>query len=126
MSTNDKAKEIRMPTVPGIYLKDFVRGVIDGDGCIDTTKGYRDDKVYVGPRLRILGNKEFLLELLEAIRTQVPNNTRAVTKKGKENVYYITYNFSVAEQILQWCYNNSDIHLIRKAEKYKSVLRNKH
>lgn len=121
MTTNKKSDEIRMPTVPSEYLKDFVRGVIDGDGCIDTTKGYRADKVYVGSRLRILGNKEFLADMIECIREQVPNKTYAVSRKGKEDVYYVTYNFSIADNILNWCYRGSNIHLDRKMQKYMTL-----
>lgn len=122
MKGNLKSKEARMPDVPADYLKHFVRGLIDGDGTIDTTKGYRGNKVYIGPRVRILGGYEFLRQLVEQIRLQVPNGTKAVTKKGKANVYYVTYNFSVAKTILKWCYENSNIHLYRKCRTYKALV----
>ena len=123
MITNKKSLEITFPNVPNNMLRHYVRGLIDGDGCIDTTKGYRGEKVYIGPRLRILGNKAFLLDMLKAIKVQVPNNTKAVSKKGNENVWYITYNFSTARNILNWCYENSHIYLLRKYNKYNEVIR---
>ena len=123
MISNKKSDEIRMPDIPYDMLKHYIRGIIDGDGCIDTTKGYRGDKVYIGPRLRILSNYNFLQEMLECIREQVPNKTKAVCKKGKENVYYITYNFSIAKAVLDWCYSDSTIHLERKYQKYLEVTR---
>ena len=65
MTTNNKHSEIRFPKVPNKYLKDYIRGLIDGDGCIDTTKSYYKDNVYIGPRLRILSNRKFLIDMLE-------------------------------------------------------------
>lgn len=121
MDSNKKHVEIKLPNIPKEHLKHFVRGLIDGDGCIDTTKAYKGDSVYVGARLRILGNREFLLDLLDAIREQVPNNTKAISKKGKENVWYITFNFSVAQSVLEWCYEGNQICLFRKYNKYKEV-----
>ena len=123
MKTNKKSKEIKFPQVPDNMLKHYIRGLIDGDGCIDTTKAYRDDKVYIGPRLRILGNREYLITMLDEIRKQVPNNTKAVNKKGAENVWYITYNFSTAKDVLHWCYDNNNICINRKYNKFIEVVR---
>lgn len=121
MKTNQKHKEMRFPNVPKEYMKDFIRGYVDGDGGIDTTKGYRGDKVYVGPRLRILGNLEFLTVLNEMTKEIYPHKTNSILRKGKENVYIITYNFSTAKAILEWLYSDSKIYLHRKREKYLEV-----
>ena len=117
MTTNKKAFELRFPLIPINYIKDFIRGYIDGDGCIDTTKSYRNNKAYVGPRLRILGNYEFLKTLNEVTKVFVHHNTNAIAKKGKENVYYVAYNFSTAERLLEWLYKDSKISLERKYNK---------
>nr|DAV22088.1 MAG TPA: putative homing endonuclease/beta fold, HYDROLASE [Caudoviricetes sp.] len=114
MTTNKKHEEIRFPNVPEKYLKDFIRGVIDGDGNIDTTKGYQKDKIYIGARLRILGNKEFLIELNEKTKLLYPHNTNAVNKKGKENVYTVTYNFKTARELLKIIYYDGCLSLTRK------------
>lgn len=122
METNKKHEELIFPRVPDKYLKDFVRGYFDGDGGIDSTKAYQtvngEKKVYIGPRIRILGNQKFLTSLLDEVRKQVPNKTFAVSKKGKENVYYITYNFSTAKEFLKWMYKDSpNLFLNRKRER---------
>lgn len=121
MQSNNKHCEMRLPFIPRQYAKDFVRGIIDGDGCIDTTKAYRDGRVYIGPRLRILGGREFLTQLMELIRDFEPNNTRSVAKKGAENVWCITYNFRIAEAVLRWCYESNSICLFRKYNRFKEV-----
>lgn len=122
MSSNKKHDEMIFPDIPKRYYKDFIRGYVDGDGSLDTTKGYRGDKVYVGPRLRILGNPEFLRGLNEVTKTQYYHKTNAINRKGKENVYVITYNFKTAREILKWLYSDNHICLDRKYTTYLKLL----
>lgn len=114
MKSNRKTEEIRFPKVPNKYLPDFIRGIIDGDGNINTTKGYRGNKIYIGARLRILGNEIFLKELNEKTKLLYPHNTNAVSKKGKENIYVITYNFKTARELLKIIYYDGCLCLKRK------------
>lgn len=122
MQSNKKCYEITFPEIPSKHIKDFVRGYLDGDGCIDSTKGYRKEKIYVGPRVRLLGNEEFLSGLNSAIKTFVPNKTNAIEKKGSENIHTVTYNFSTASKILKWLYDNCSIYLERKKQKAIDVI----
>lgn len=125
MTTNKKSKELKFPeNIPDQYLKDFIRGYIDGDGCIDTTKGYRDDKVYIGPRLRILSTYDFLEVLNKHTKKAYAHKTNAINKKGKNNVYCITYNFATAKMLLKWLYKGCHICLQRKYDKAKEVTEN--
>ena len=130
MTTNNKSKEMQFPNVPDKYLKDFVRGVFDGDGCIDTTVAYRTfntyKKKYYGPRTRILGNYNFLNTMIDRIRKQVPNKVKRVQKKGKENVWYVAYTFRFSESVMNWLYKDATIYLKRKYKKYKEVIERKH
>ena len=118
MQTSKKCYEVQFPRdIPQKYYKDFIRGYIDGDGCIDTTKGYQKDRIYIGPRLRILGNHDFLQDMNEKTKEFVRHNTNAILKKGHENIYYVTYNFSTASKLLKWLYEDSTIYLSRKKDK---------
>ena len=64
--------------------------------------------------------------MIKRIAEQVPNNTKKVSKKGRENVWYITYNFRIADRILNWMYQDAIIYLKRKYKKYKEVIEGKH
>ena len=77
-------------------------------------KGYRGDKVYIGARLRILGNEIFLKELNEKTKLLYPHNTNAVNRKGKENIYVVTYNFKTARELLKIIYYDGCLCLKRK------------
>ena len=115
--TNKKHYEMSFPNIPSEYVRHFIRGYVDGDGCIDTTKGYRGEKIYIGKRLRILGNYNFLYSLNEKTKEIYNHKTNAINKKGKENVYVITYNFKTATNILHWLYDDCNICLPRKQAK---------
>lgn len=117
MTSNKKTEEIRFPEVPNEYLRDFIRGIIDGDGNINTTKGYKGNKIYIGARLRILGSEIFLKELNEKTKLLYPHNTNAISKKGKENIYVVTYNFKTARELLKIIYYDGCLCLKRKFDR---------
>lgn len=121
LKSNNKGQEMKFPDIPKKYVKDFIRGYIDGDGCIDTTKAYKGNKTYIGPRLRILSNFDFLTTLNEKTKDFVLHKTNAISKKGKDNVYCVTYNFSTAKNLLKWLYKDCKICLDRKYQKAKEV-----
>ena len=83
MVSNKKHNEMVFPDIPKEYLKDFIRGYVDGDGTIDTTKGYRGNKVYIGLRLRIFGILSFLRQLNEYKKKKYHNKKNDINKKGK-------------------------------------------
>lgn len=122
MKTNKKCLEIEFPYIPNSFLKDFIRGYVDGDGCIDFTLAKKGEKRYKGARLRILGNESFLYELNNATKDFYQHKTNAIRKKGKENVYEVTYNFKTAKNILKSLYENNTISLERKNLKAQDII----
>ena len=127
METNNKGKELRFPkNIPNQYIKDFIRGVFDGDGCIDKTKGQQTvdgQKVYyIGLRVRLFLNKDFLQELNEQFRNHYSHRTNAIRKKSGADIHVVTYNFSTAEAFMNWIYDtNSNLYMIRKRNKYNKL-----
>lgn len=126
MTSNQKHTEMTFPDVPSHYLNDFIRGYFDGDGTVDTTKAYQivsgEKRIYQGVRVRILGNYDFLSKLNQSIKEFVPNKTKAISKKGKENVFVVTYNFSTAQGIIEWFYKDSpSLYMKRKRNKATQI-----
>lgn len=122
MISNKKGQEIQFPTIPEQFIKDFIRGIVDGNGCIDTVSiKQRNDNVRTYVRLRIYGNQTLLNGLNTVTKQFIDHNVNAIQKKGKENVYYLTYQGSTGINILHWLYDNNTICLRRKYDKYLTI-----
>lgn len=113
----NKSLTLRMPNIPDVYFYDFLRGVIEGDGSIVTTRG--KDGYW---RLSIhmcSGSKEFLQNLSEKMFCN------PIIYKGKT-----TYRFSVtgkkAVKICELMYQDCDKNFLsRKKEKYEYYIKMK-
>ena len=87
----------------------FIRGYIDGDGCLTFSKAGRLE-------LSILGTKEFL----EGIRLIFPNKFASIhkIKRLKTNVYKISNCGNNADEVSYKLYNNATIYLDRKFNRF--------
>ena len=88
----------------------FIRGYVDGDGCISFTK---DGK----PTLEIVGTKEFL----SGIKNIFPNsfgNTFIKDKRRPNGAVNIKCTRLKAKFVLEKLYNNSSIYLQRKYDRF--------
>ena len=88
----------------------FIRGYVDGDGCISFTK---DGK----PTLEIVGTKEFL----SGIKNIFPNSFGNVFIKDKRRpngAVYIKCTRKKAKFVLEKLYDNSSIYLQRKYNRF--------
>lgn len=90
--------------VPKKFITHFVRGYIDGDGCISFTKTGR-------LVLQIIGTKEFLLKIQELFPEF---KVLRKDKRWKDNTYCIGVACSNADKILTILYKDSTIFLQRK------------
>ncbi len=98
--------------VPSELLNHFVRGYFDGDGSISLTK---EDQYTVS----FQGTEDFLNNLKNIFNINVKLEKRKETSK----VYYIRFggNLQVIEK-LNWLYNNANIYLERKYDRYNELL----
>lgn len=94
--------------VPQEYIKDFIRGYIDGDGCLYI-------KPNNSPFLSIAGTKEFLQELLNV--TNWKNNK--IYNPPNTNIYTIAWGGKYVLDYLDYIYENATVFLDRKYEKYQ-------
>lgn len=103
--------------VPSTYLKDFVRGYIDGDGSITT--GGKHHPI----RLKICGTRQFLGGLREYFNTIIaPDKIETELEKrhkDSKNNYSLTVNSSQRVlRILDELYNGATTYLDRKYTLY--------
>lgn len=96
----------------------FIRGMIDGDGCI-SRQGRKENKS--GIIITLVSNKKFIEQLSEYLHNKGWNNS--IRKSSKtSNVAYTLYMYkkSHIKEFLDWIYKDSTIHLQRKYDRYYS------
>lgn len=96
-------------------IRHFLRGYVDGDGCLCITKG----KV----ELNVLGTESFLTTFMSKLPL---GRMYPIYKRHKDSESdFCTFNLwtSTAYKIIKYLYENSSIYLDRKYEKYKEICR---
>lgn len=107
---NNKTFVLKFPNkkqVPNKMIRHFIRGYIDGDGCITNSS---TSKI----RLEVLGTKEFLTEY----QYWTKNDFNKLCQFSKSDIYRSIYSGKNAIKILKIIYNNASIYLERKYNKF--------
>lgn len=119
-----KIKEIP-DTIPQKFIKDFIRGYIDGDGSFGK---YKHNDGYFRSSLSIVSTKDFLLSIkehsenisgsyfLEKLKDRWPErktNTRTIHMSGNDNVC----------NYLDWLYRDSTVYMDRKYNIYLDMIK---
>lgn len=93
------------------YVKHFVRGVIDGDGCVS------NGLYLTGNRGIIEGIREILIDRLSI------NKTKLNKKSGRNDTYDLQIKKnSDLEDIYNWFYNDANYFLSRKKNKFSELV----
>lgn len=102
--------------VPYELKRHFIRGYLDGDGCISVPK----DKSKVS--WSIIGNYNFLNGLKKYIEENIYDYKLNLIKHSQSNIYSISKGGRfVAEIFLDWIYKDATIFLQRKYDKYLEI-----
>ena len=105
------------PSIDEQYDKDFIRGYFDGDGCITIkSTGY--------PVTSFVCNSKLFLESLRNVILKYNIECSDIKcNKGKLNNFYTLYIYKISEQIKfsNFIYNNANLYLIRKREKFMKI-----
>ncbi len=115
----NKTLILKAPDIPDNLIKDFIRGYIDGDGCITTHKPGKG-RMVLQYAVKIVGTKN----VLEFIKNFIENNHCATIRKfykrhKNDNVYNIDFGGNKqVKKFLDIIYNGAHIFLNRKYEKY--------
>jgi hypothetical protein len=123
----NKSNQLGPIKVPTEYLRDFVRGCLDGDGnintYIDNCEHYKD-KTYSYQRLsiRFTSASQHFLEWLQISITQQTGARGGIyghrSRPGQHPFGDLKYGKRDSIRILRWIYHSSDIpYLSRKYEK---------
>jgi mobile intron protein len=120
--TPQKSLKLKFPDkniLPLNLYNHFIRGYIDGDGSIFPNRNPRGNKKL---RLSILGTKEFLKYLLFIFnRTDKKLYLNSRDKTKVTNCYFVEFGNKDSIRICNYLYNNAEIYLERKFEKYNEI-----
>lgn len=114
-----KTHKIRFPNIPNEYVRHFIRGYFDGDGCITWSK----NKLI--PQFSIVGNEPFLIELQkELINNLGLKKTKFIKrhKNRKNNITSLIYgSYGNCIKIYEYLYEDSKFYLKRKKNKFIEI-----
>ena len=117
--TENKSLTIRFPKLKSEFISHFIRGYFDGDGCIFVSKKYKNTN-----RVTMVSNYLFCEDLKYQIEKFLKIN--ACVQYKTENVG--TLSISGNKQIItfmDWIYQDANLKLNRKYQKYITELKNK-
>jgi hypothetical protein len=100
--------------IPQEYLKDFIRGYFDGDGCISfVPKSYET-------RISICGTDSFLRRMNSILETECGIRISRIIQQDK--IHKLEFgNIPNVIKFREWMYTNATVFLERKREKFDSV-----
>lgn len=93
-------------------IKHFIRGYVDGDGCLCIIKNSR-------LQFALLGTKEFLNELQKHLPILKTHKLSKNNYKSESNTFVLSYHGKTALKVTKYLYENNKISLTRKFKKYK-------
>lgn len=96
-------------------IRHFIRGYIDGDGSLRYL-----DKEHKQMGISILGTEHFLVNLQRHLPLEKAN--KVYSREGL-NIYMLDYNRSRGYYVARYLYENCNIYLDRKFERYQEFCR---
>lgn len=115
--TPKKSLTLKFPKMSQRYLKDFIRGYVDGDGSLRYFARERS------PYFELMissGSEDFLKVLEKKIFKELQIRSR-LFKTGK-NCYVLRYFCAKGLKLATWLYQDAKIYLERKYNKYQEAL----
>jgi hypothetical protein len=100
-----------VPDVPEEYIRNFIRGIVDGDGSL-----WLDGKNY--PTLSVSGGKTTLSFIGEHFFKKFELHSAltrcSYSEEAKNYLYQISYRCSSAQTLIEYLYRDADLFLERK------------
>ncbi|MHA1469528.1 MAG: hypothetical protein ACTSSP_03070 [Candidatus Asgardarchaeia archaeon] len=104
-----KSTILNFPDIPPLLHRHFIRGYIDGDGCICLRKNGLRKNLQIG----IIGTEQFLSSLQSLFFKELNINHKKLQNKGRVKSLTINGNKQCL-RLIKWLYQDSTIYLARK------------
>lgn len=109
----NKTKTIEFPNIKQCFLKHFIRGFFDGDGCLILNKHTCHNCLNFTS-----GSYKFLQQLQEKLKIVALTNG-GISKETNHEVWHLRYGGKQVKIILDWLYeDSSNLYIKRKYNKY--------
>ncbi|MBI3255911.1 MAG: hypothetical protein HYZ63_02980, partial [Candidatus Andersenbacteria bacterium] len=122
--TEKKSLTLKFPSIPDEFLCHFVRGYLDGDGCVFFGKYKRHDRKkdsYVLMTSFTCGSRKFLVCLKQKLQSVLKIRKGGIYTHGK-NAYNLAYSIGSARQLYNFMYPTTTVpHLGRKKAKFEKA-----
>lgn len=114
-----KSLREKVPEVPARFVKDFIRGIVDGDGKIKLEKdGYPALSIYGGIKtIRFV--RDYFLSTFK-IRSKIYR--RKKSKDKKHYLYSISYRTTSAKTLITYLYKSAQLYIERKFQQAKKCM----
>lgn len=110
--TINKSKTIKFPNIPSNLWNHFIRGFIDGDGCIRVGKNKSKDFLDITSASYV-----FINQLKEKL---IPYSSYiGICKEKKYDVWHLRCGGKQVKKILDWIYKDATVYMNRKYFKYQ-------
>lgn len=101
--------------MPKIYIRDFIRGYFDGDGCFTYD---RKNKNNIVPVISMIGTLEFLSSIKSILDKSNIKSSIINDSRFKNNTKILSISNTDSMKFLQYIYENSIIYLDRKYKRF--------
>ena len=112
--TPNKSLKVEMPNIDIDLIPHFIRGYFDGDGCIT----YSETPTRFRYKFSIVGGES----MLESINTYMNQDIEIYTINHSDALDLCTSNKQKIINIYHYLYDNANIYLTRKKEKFDYIL----
>jgi len=116
----NKSLILKFPTeeqVPKEFIRDFIRGYFDGDGCIHINLEKQNIQ------FNIMGTLEFIEEIQKIFTKKLDIRETKIQKKNDNKAYSLQYGSIMSiQKIYRYLYKDCNIYLDRKLEKFNTLL----
>ncbi len=102
--------------------RDFWRGVVDGDGCLQIAQRPRRGRRIPTPRLALVGSKRLLEQFLEFARSIWPTKATVRPHRGGV-VYLVALTTRACVAVTRVLYADAEVALARKRLRAKEIVR---
>lgn len=108
----NKTRVLKFPNIPNSLYRHFIRGFLDGDGCIRVGKTLGTSSLDIA-----CASQEFIITLKEVLAPIAIHI--GISKEKKYDVWHLRCGGRQVKTILDWLYKDSTVYMDRKYFKYQ-------